>query len=277
MLTRQELNNRPQSLVFAMFDLLDLFLLQRGTPADDQTVTFRRIDGHASAKVIYFLPWHTPFRLARQVGFAPLDFLACYEMPPAIVSSRPELCVQAMRALVDDAEKVLRNRRLPVEDAIIVGLSVGTYPATYLANQLGARLCSVASADRADLAVWDSPATRIVKHRAMQQGVQLLHYSAALEGTHPAHNLAGVGKNSVFVIGKRDPFVPAARTAGLLRAIETHAPHAQVITLAAGHFKTLRSSGRYQRTLLGVPSARARWQLRVPTFTVASKQFAAQE
>jgi hypothetical protein len=181
MLTRQELNNRPQSLVFAIFDLLDLFILQRGTPVDDQTVTFRRIDGHPSAKVIYFLPWHTPFRLARQVGFAPLDFLACYEMPPAIVSSRPELCVQAMRALVDDAEKVLRNRRLPVEDAIIVDLSVGTYPATYLANQLGARLCSVASADRADLAVWDSPATRIVKHRAMQQGVLLLGAPYCLE------------------------------------------------------------------------------------------------
>ena len=84
-----------------MFDLLDLLLLKRGTPADDRTLAFRRIDGRPTAKVIYFLPWHTPYVFARQAGFMPLSFLACYEMPPAIVSSEPELCVQAMRGLVD--------------------------------------------------------------------------------------------------------------------------------------------------------------------------------
>ena len=87
-----------------MLDLLDILLLSRGTPADDRTLAFRRIDGSPASNVIYFLPWFTPFWFARRAGFAPLDFLAAYEMPPAIV-----------------------------------GLSVGTYPATYLANRIGAR------------------------------------------------------------------------------------------------------------------------------------------
>ena len=95
-----------------MFDLLDLLLLRRGTPSDDRTLRFRRIDGSPTAKVIYFLPWHTRFVFARQAGFTPLDFLACYEMPLAIVSSVPELCVQAMQGLVADAESLLQDRAI---------------------------------------------------------------------------------------------------------------------------------------------------------------------
>ena len=242
-----------------MLDVFDLLLLRRGTPADDRTLTFRRIDGRSTAPVIYFLPWHTPFAWARQAGFLPLDFLACYEMPPAIVSSEPPICVQAMRGMVDDAEGLLREHSIPGSDAIVVGLSVGTYPATYLANRIGARLCSVASVDRADLAVWHSPATRIVKQRAQQKGLRLQHYAEALDGTHPAQNLAGIAENSVFVIGQRDPYVPAPCRSGLLAAVASCAPSAQVITLNAGHFRTLRGSARYQRIMLGIEYARTGW------------------
>src|SRR5206468_9948454 len=108
---------------------------------------------------------------------------AGYEMPSAIVSSEPERCVQAMLALVQDAERLLADRGV-AEDALIVGLSIGSYPATYLANRIGARLCSVASADRADVAIWESPATCIIKRRAVHKGYQLSHYSDALCGTH---------------------------------------------------------------------------------------------
>jgi pimeloyl-ACP methyl ester carboxylesterase len=243
-----------------MLDFVDLLLLRRGIPADDKTLTFRRIDGNPRSKVVYFLPWHTPFGFARHAGFAPLDFLACYEMPPGIVSSEPDLCVQAMLGLVADAERLLPTG----QDAVIVGLSVGTYPATYLANRIGARLCSVASADRADLAIWQSPATRLIKRRAVQQGYQLSDYTKALFGSHPAENLAGIAPNSLFVVGQRDPYVPQGRKAGLLQAISTHVPSAEVVELDAGHFKTLAASGRYQRAMLGLRPTRRRWKVRLP-------------
>jgi len=249
-----------------MFDLFDLLLLRRGTPADDRTLRFRRIDGSATAKVIYFLPWHTRFAVARQAGFTPLDFLACYEMPLAIVSSVPELCARAMQGLVADAESLLQDRAIRGQDAVIVGLSVGTYPATYLANRIGARLCSVASADRADLAIWESPATRMVKHRAIQNGLQLSDYSMALDGTHPVQNLKAIARDSIFVVGQRDPFIPACRNAGLLQAIETQVRSAHVIKLDGGHFQTLRASGQYQREMLGLKPARTGLPVRIPTF-----------
>ena len=259
---RTERNQQLQSSETAMLDLVDLLLLRRGIPADDRELTFRRIDGNASSKVLYFLPWHTPFGIARQIGIMPLDFLACYEMPAAIVSSEPDLCLRAMVALVTDAQRLLAERGgIAGKDLLVVGLSVGSYPATYLANRIGARLCSVASADRADLAIWESPATRIVKHRALQKGYELPHYSKALYGTDPAQNLAGLAPNSLFVIGRNDPFIPLARKNGLLRAIDTHAPRAHVAKLHAGHFKTLVTSSRFQRAMLDIrPTPRpSRW------------------
>jgi hypothetical protein len=250
----------------AMFDLVDLLLLRRGIPADDRTLAFRRVDGDQSSNVIYFLPWHTPFAFARHAGFAPLNFLACYEMPNAIVSSEPELCAQAMIELVEDAEHLLAARG--IADPLIIGLSAGSYPATYLANRIGARLCSVASADRGDLAIWESPATRIIKRRAMHKGYDLSHYSDALSGTHPAENFSGIAPDSIFVMGERDPYVPARCKTGLVHAIATHAPGAQIIKLDAGHFKTLMVSSGYQRRMLGIEESRG-WQLRMPSLSLA--------
>jgi pimeloyl-ACP methyl ester carboxylesterase len=243
-----------------MLDLLDLLLLRRGVPADDRTLAFRRIDGDPQSKVIYFLPWNTPYGVARQAGFTPLPFLAAYEVPPAFVSSDPELSVQAMLGMVADAEGLLAEKGIPPVEAILVGLSVGSFAAIYLANRLGARLCAVAPSDRADMMLWQSPAARIVKRRALQKGRQLAHYSRAMSGYHPVHNLAGIAPNSLFVIGRKDPFVPTARRASLQRAIEHNAPGATIVKLEAGHFRTLLLSARYQLGMLGLAPPLPRWQ-----------------
>jgi hypothetical protein len=246
-----------------MFDLLDLWLLRRGIPSDDRTLDFNRIDGVPDSSVIYFLPWHTPLYLARHAGFTPLRFLACYEMPPAIVSSVPELSVEALRRMVADAEVLLARRSIRARDAVIVGLSVGAYPATYLANRVGARVCAVAAADRADLTLWQSPAARLVKRRALQCGVALSRYSDAMRGYHPAQNLANLAAGSCFVVGARDPFVPARRRNGLLRAVRRHAPLAQVVTLQTGHVGTMIASARHQAAMLGIVPG-SRWQPHTP-------------
>ena len=246
-----------------MFDLLDLLLLKRGIPADDQSLAFRRIDGNPRASVVYFLPWHTPFAFARSTGMAPLDFLAAYEMPPAIVSSDPDRSVAAMRGVVADAEARLAASGISPCDALLVGLSVGTYAATYLANRLKARLCFVAGADRADLMMWQSPAARLVKKRAMQKGYRWSHYAKAMLGYHPIHNIANIARDSLFVVGQRDPFIPARRAQGLLSAIEKQAPEARVVKLNGGHLKTLMASGRHQLQMIGAAPP-ARWQLRLP-------------
>jgi hypothetical protein len=248
-----------------MLDLVDMLLLRRGIPADDRSLAFRRIDGNPSSKVIYFLPWHTPFRLARATGLLPVDFLAAYETPTSIVSSEPALCVEAMLALVTDAMEILAMHGVRGRDALIIGLSVGSYPAINLANHVGARVCAVASADRGDLVIWESFATRIVKRRAIQKGYGLGHYSEALQGTHPAETLRGLGPNSLFVFGRHDPFIPTSRVNGLLRAIDQHAPRAHVIKIHGGHLKALIASACHQRALASDNPAHAIWQTASPS------------
>jgi len=88
-----------------------------------------------------------------------------------------------------------------------------------------------------------------------------LPFAADWPITDPAQNLAGLAPNSLFVIGRNDPFIPLARKNGLLRAIDTHAPRAHVAKLHAGHFKTLVTSSRFQRAMLDIrPTPRpSRW------------------
>jgi pimeloyl-ACP methyl ester carboxylesterase len=149
------------------------------------------------------------------------------------------------------------------KNALIVGLSVGTYPAIYLANKIGARLCAVAPADRADLMTWQSPAARIIKRRAIQKGYRLSHYARAMAGCHPAHNLERIAPDSTFVVGLRDPFIPPRRRAAILDAVERHLPSSSVVTLEAGHFATLMAGGRHQLSMLGLAPPR-RWRMPKP-------------
>jgi hypothetical protein len=67
----------------------------------------------------------------------------------------------------------------------------------------------------------------------------------------------------VFVVGRRDPFIPPRRSTAFLEAVETHLPEAQVVALNAGHFRTLSGSGRYQLAMLGLQPP-SRWRLRMP-------------
>jgi len=182
-----------------MLDLVDFLPLRRRIAQDDCSLAFRRIDGNLKSKVIYFLPLQTSFSVARQAGFLPLDFLAAYEMPNAIASSEPDLCLEAMLALTEDAQHVLSDNQVAPRDAVIVGLSAGSYPATYLANQIGARLCSVASADRVDLLIWESPAARIV----------------ILDGVHPKRAMPSrTTRTRPASVGRRQHEVPKSDRCG---------------------------------------------------------------
>jgi hypothetical protein len=75
-------------------------------------------------------------------------------------------------------------------------------------------------------------------------------------------NLARIGRDSVFVVGERDPFIPPRRRAGLLQAIERLAPGTHVARVAGGHVKTLMASAQYQQAMLGIAAARKVWWIR---------------
>jgi pimeloyl-ACP methyl ester carboxylesterase len=211
---------------------------------DDTSTDFLRIDGDPHSTVICCLPWRMPYKLALGRRIVPHNFLACYEMPRAIVSSEPELCVQAVRAVVDDMTRVFARSRLEPSQLLVVGLSIGNAVATVFANRVGARLCSIASADRGDLTLWESPASRYVKELAEAKGYHIGDFTQALKGLHTIENLENLGAGSRFVISLRDELIPQARREGLISAVHRVLPAAEITYVDAGHFGTMSETIR---------------------------------
>lgn len=222
-----------------MLESLGHVLLRGGSIGDDTSTEYRRIDGDTRSNTICFLPWHMPFRLASAVGLVPRAYLACYEMPPAIVSSEPELCIKALRMVAADATKVVERAAISPQQLIVVGLSIGNAVATCFANRMQARLCSIASADRGDLTLWESPASRQIKELAEKKGYKLADFTHALEGYHAVDNLENLAPGSRFVFGLRDEFVPRSRWEGLASAVNTVLPAASINYLDTGHIGTM--------------------------------------
>jgi pimeloyl-ACP methyl ester carboxylesterase len=220
------------------------FILRAASLGDDTCTKFRRIAGNGRAPVVCFLPWCMPYRLAQGMGLVPRDFLVCYELPGASVSSEPDLCIDAMRQLADDAEATVRSAKIDPRRLVVVGMSMGTAVATYFANRMGATLWSIASADRGDLMLWESPVARVIRDRAADKGYELSDFTRVTCGYHPIDNLGNLAPGSRFVIGLRDEAVPAPRREGLVAAVRREMPHAEISFLDAGHIQTLVASVR---------------------------------
>jgi pimeloyl-ACP methyl ester carboxylesterase len=227
-----------------MLDTVGQDALWERFAGDDTSTEFVRVDGDQHAATIVCLPWQMPYRLAKAARIVPKPFLACYEMPRAIVSSEPELCIRALNGVIEDATQVAVRAKIPPRELLVVGLSIGNAAATLLANKLGARLCSIASADRGDLTLWESPAARHVKERAEAKGYRLSDFTQSLQGMHTVDNLANLAPGSRFVVGLRDEFLPKARREGLVRAVQSVLPSAEVSYVDRGHIGTMTEALR---------------------------------
>lgn len=229
-------------------DTLDYLLLKRPIHLDDQSMSFERAVSRVSSSIICFLPWRVPLPLARSFGLIPSSFLACYELPNALVGSVPERCVEALMVLVGDALGLLN--RYKIERPVIVGLSAGTAPATILADLTGGRLCSVGSADRGDLMLWESPAAVEIKARAIARGYTLRDYYERFDGLNPIDNLRNIRRDSIFAVSNQDPFIPAPRTQALVDRVRKQVPSASIVRSSGGHVRTLRKTIRLLPELL---------------------------
>ncbi len=218
--------------------MLDALLLGAGKDGDDLCLKYRRVLGNPRSNVICYLPWKTPFELAQKLGLVPQDFLACYEMPSAIVSSEPRLCKVAMQRLVGDAMH-LTSKMSHQKPLTVIGQSMGSAPATVLANMLGARLYSLASADSGPMMLWESPASASIRERASSKGYDVNSFLETMAGTSPIENLENIDKRSVFVFGQSDLYVPEARRRALHDELERRYPHIERRVLNRGHVLTM--------------------------------------
>lgn len=234
--------------------MLDDVLLNFSKDGDDCDLSFVRHSGDTTSNVVCFLPWKMPLSLAQRFELVPSRYLACYELPNAIVSSEPELCGVAMRTLIDDAENLLAGTGLD-SNAVIVGLSMGSAPATAVANALGAELYSVASADCGEHVMWESPACVEIRARAERKGYTLDDFASVLKGLNPVDNLRHISPKSAFVIGCRDQYVPESRRRALEAALDDVVPHCKRHMIDKGHVLTMVDAMRTFEALRQTSSA----------------------
>ena len=234
-----------------MMDALDFVLLNASSEQVDDSLSFERVLGDLTSRVICFLPWKVTIQTAKRMKIIPKSFLACYQLPSAIVSSEPALCAQAVEVLVNDALGLLKHLGIEPQSITSVGFSMGNGPATVLANKTGARLCSVTSADRGDLMLWQSDAVIGVKHAARRKGYVSSDFREALAGLDPIDNLSNIGRDSVFIAAERDMFVPRERRIALLDAVRDIVPSALIVTADRGHVRTIWQTAQQLPEILG--------------------------
>jgi hypothetical protein len=202
-----------------------------------------RIDGDPECHVIYFLPWQTPYAVAKACGLLPLAFAACYEMPRNVVSGDPLCSLARLEEIVDDAqERISRFAHAP----LIIGFSIGTVPATCLANRHSAPLLSICSAPRGADIIWQSPLARPIKHHAIALGFTRGQFRTAFRRIDPANNLARLPEGSAFVAGAGDKVIPHEQTAEWLRLVATSVPDPSISVTSLGHVATIMASRRLQ-------------------------------
>jgi len=206
---------------------------------------FATIDGAMRTGPIYFLPWRTGFGLARTFGLFPdAAFAACYRLPDDIVSACPAVCAARIKNVVEVALRRARSRGLP---RVVVGYSLGTVPATIVAAALGVPLWSFASADRGDLMMWSSSATRAVQREAEFRGYTREDFTMALRNLNPIDAIGRVHRDSRIVVGRFDGLIPRERSRALLEGARDHLPRQHVIELPLGHIGVLAASPWLQR------------------------------
>jgi hypothetical protein len=201
--------------------------------------------GKAEDDIIYFLPWSTPYIVARTCGLLALPFAACYETPARAVCADPVESVIAFRRIITDAVIFIQQR--PRHDPpLIVGFSLGTVAATYVANIFGAPLLSVCGAARGEDMIWESPSAAAVKQAAEERGYQRTHFYSALGPLNPAENLDNLDRRSLFLIADRDRVIPSQQNEVWNEILSCR--RARVLRTRAGHLNAIIASRALQRT-----------------------------
>ncbi len=190
-------------------------------------------------QIVCFLPWLFSYARSIDAGLIPAGCLLAYEMPHAIVSPSPDKSIEALQVVVRDFREFMDRRQLHPASLTLVGLSIGNFAATYIANQIGARLYSVASGDRGEELVWNSVLAKGIRAQAEARGLSYADFKTALHAFNPINNLDNLGDGSIFISGRFDRVVPYRCASTIAVTARTRNHTMRRIVLPFGHSGTL--------------------------------------
>jgi hypothetical protein len=194
-----------------------------------------RMDGDPSASTLYFLPWGVSHAIGRSLGLVGADSRACYEMPTDLVSIDPHASVASLVPLLDDASDIISR----TSDPVLVGLCLGNCPATLLARRHDASLISIATADRAERIIWESPAASQICQAIKKRGITQAQLGEMLAPLAPEEHIYHVHRPPWFISGRFDKIVPGRRTEPVIKRARERFGDVATSTLPLGHRMTL--------------------------------------
>ena len=236
--------------------------IRRIGPTGEGGLSCRRVQLHpetaADNHIVCFLPWLFSYARSADAGLIPPGCLLAYEMPHAIVSSSPDKSVDALHVVVDDFLTMMNKLQLDPAKLILVGLSIGNFAATYIANKIGARLWSVAAGDRGEVLVWNSSLATGIRAQAESSGLRFDDFERTLSPFNPINNLANIGERSIFISGYFDTVVPYRCARSVALAARAHSRSARRFVLPLGHSETLVAGVKCLRLMTRVSAATVR-------------------
>jgi hypothetical protein len=223
-----------------MLGLIDRINLGRGLEAlDDQSTSFRRKYGPGQSRVILFLPWNLSIETAERFCLLPRSYFACNETAPGIVSSTPQVPIDSLIAteklFLGDLDAIRKTGREP----LLIGMSMGNFPATYLANKYRLDLISIASGHSGDWLTFNSPAANHIRLKAEAMGLRESDFTALLGPVSPIHNLRSLGPKSQFIFGTFDRYIPKFSRDALIAQLAKERPDIAVTKFPFGHLATI--------------------------------------
>jgi pimeloyl-ACP methyl ester carboxylesterase len=236
-----------------------LFDIRRIGSMGEGGLSCRRLEFHhkraPNRQIICFLPWLFSYARSFEAGIIPPGCLFVYEMPHAIVSASPGKSVEALHVVVQDFLALMQQRQFDPAALTLVGLSIGNFVATYLANRIGARLWSVASGDRGEVLVWNSILAEGIRKQAEANGVHYPDFEKTLNAFNPINNLDNLGDGSTFIAGRFDKIVPYRCARNVALAARSLNRTTRRIVLPLGHSGTLFAGVQYLRFMMRARNA----------------------
>jgi hypothetical protein len=222
-----------------MLGLFDRISMRDIESFDDHSTSFRRKQGNSQSRVILFLPWNISLERAEQLRLLPRSYYVCNEIPQGIVSSAPHIpidCLTALEGAFQDDLKAIRNSG---REPLLIGMSMGNFPATYLANKYELDLISVASGHSGDWLTFNSLAARHIRLKAEAMGLKESDFTALLQPLSPVNNVRSLGPGSQFIFGAFDRYIPQYSRERLITKLRKDRPDIPITIAPLGHVATI--------------------------------------
>jgi hypothetical protein len=158
---------------------------------------------------VCFLPWRYDLKEAQKKHLLPKKgSLLVYEGPPSLAGIDAFQAKKSLENLTKDFSNYL-NENNDIRNKInILGISIGTLPAFYIANHFNVKkLVAVCPGARLGENIYKGIATKEVMKISVKRHKTYRDYDGVLNGMNPIDNINNLPKEVYVVIGGRDKYI----------------------------------------------------------------------